>query len=188
MKERVDFIPKEGTSMFLFLNSLWWGFFQIKSPSFLVETLSPETAFEPGNERTQDNKGHRGLCDDNRKSSRKKREWRWRMCAREGLGREGMPGPEREEGEGVLEVAVVSRDGTDRQRADWRARPLTFPEHHVPAAAGCESRPGWSVLSPAAPGTPLSLRGRTRPLQPPPGILQTALAQRRAGKKIDTTG
>lgn len=110
------------------------------------------------------------------------------MCAREGLGREGMPGPEREEGEGVLEVAVVSRDGTDRQRADWRARPLTFPEHHVPAAAGCESRPGWSVLSPAAPGTPLSLRARTRPLQPSPGILQTALAQRRAGKKIDTTG
>lgn len=40
------------------------------------------------------------------------------MCAREGLRREGLPASEREEGEGVLEVAAVSRDGTDTPRAD----------------------------------------------------------------------
>lgn len=59
------------------------------------------------------------------------------MCQR-GTGREGRPEPEREEGEGVLEVAVISRDGSDRQRADYRARPLTFGGIHVTAAAGCK--------------------------------------------------
>lgn len=79
-----------------------------------------------------------------------------------------MPGPEREEGEGVLEVAVISRDGTDRQRADYRARPLTFPELHVTAAVGCEPRQSWSVLSPSLP--PLSLQHKlalSSPLQAP---------------------
>lgn len=97
------------------------------------------------------------------------------MCAREGLGREGMPGPEREEGEGVLEVAVISRDSTDRQKAAWRARPLTFPELHVTAAVGCEHRQSWSVLSPSLHRGD-SLQDSTRPLQPalnpcePPGF------------------
>lgn len=88
------------------------------------------------------------------------------MCAREGLGREGMPGPEREEGEGALEVVVISRDGTDRQRADYRARPLTFHELHVTAAVGCKHRQSWSVFSgtPRHPlaATPLSLTDNTR--------------------------
>jgi len=50
-----------------------------------------------------------------------------------------MPGPEREEGEGVLEVGVISRDGTDRQRADYRAWPLTFGELRVTAAVAAAS-------------------------------------------------
>lgn len=77
-----------------------------------------------------------------------------------------MLGPEREEGEGVLEVAVISRDGTDRQRADYRARPLTFHKLHVTAAISCKHRQSWSVFSgtlrhPLA-ATPLSLIDNTR--------------------------
>lgn len=64
-------------------------------------------------------------------------------------GREGMQGPGREEAEGALEAPVISRDGTDRQRAGCRAWPLTFGELHVTAALG--GSPDRAGPSPAVP-------------------------------------
>lgn len=103
-------------------------------------------------------------------------------CQR-GTGREGRTEPERQEGEGVLEVAVISRDGSDRQRADYRARPLTFGEIHVTAAAGCKDwqtelvhHQGYPKTPPCClPGTPLSLTDNPRFPQLP--ILNFSIVQ-----------
>lgn len=103
------------------------------------------------------------------------------MSAREGLGREGMPGPEREEGEGVLEVAVISRDGTDRQRADYRARPLTFPELHVTAATGLVG--AQPLAAPRGSALPAGQTPSSTASSKPPMCEKAALAQRRDGKK-----
>lgn len=60
-----------------------------------------------------------------------------------------MQGPGREEAEGALEAPIISRDGTDRQRAGCRAWPLTFGELHVTAALG--GSPDRAGPSPAVP-------------------------------------
>lgn len=132
--ECVTCLP-DGTSARFFFSTLHS---KLNVHSFLKDFFfKAEIAFEPGEERTQLNKGHRGLCDDNRKSSRTKRERRWRMCARAGSGNQegGRQGPGSEEGKGALEATVIPRDGTDRQRAGCRKQLLTFGKLHVTAAA-----------------------------------------------------
>lgn len=159
-----------------------------------METLSPEPeiAFEPGNERIQYNKGHRGLCDDNRKSSSKRREWRWRMCAKENWGGKGCRGrggkKVTESWKSLLfqEMAQIGREQT-RERGRWPFPSLMLQQ---PWAA---SPTGRSVPSPSCPSlSPLSLQDKlalSGPFPTPrdPGS-RARCAQRRAGRVLDTRG